>query len=111
MRPDAPTDRGPAALRRFRTRRCATSRCSRRFFHNGGFFKILEDAVDFYVTRDTDRARWFPRRREVDDLPPKYHATSTRPRSRTTAQPGDAPALNNPEIDDLVAFLRTLTDE
>ncbi len=45
-----------------------------------------------------------------DDLPEAYKAhvnTSEAPYDR---RPGDAPALNDAEIDDVIAFLRTLTD-
>ncbi len=37
---------------------------NRTFFHNG-VMTSLRDAVAIYATRDTDPARWYPRRREV----------------------------------------------
>ena len=47
--------------------------------------------------------------RKYDDLPEQYHGTvdAEAPFDR---RPGDAPALSDDEIDDVVAFLRTLTD-
>ena len=64
--------------------------------------------------RDTNPERWYPRGpdgsvRKFDDLPAIYHANINLdpPFDR---QPGEAPALSAAEIDDVVAFLRTLTD-
>ena len=47
---------------------------------------------------------------KFDDLPPELHGnvnTSEAPYDRV---PGDAPALTDAEIDDVIAFLKTLTD-
>jgi cytochrome c peroxidase len=83
------------------------------FFHNG-VFHDLREAVAFYATRDTDPGRWYPRRADgriarYDDLPARYWANidPTAPLDRIQ---DEAPALNPAEIDDIVAFLRTLTD-
>jgi cytochrome c peroxidase len=83
------------------------------FFHNG-YFHSLRDAVAFYATRDTDPGRWYPRSddgtvRQNDDLPKAYWANLNQdpPFGR---KPGGKPALTDPEIDDIVAFLQTLTD-
>jgi cytochrome c peroxidase len=83
------------------------------FFHNG-VIHSLRDAVAFYATRDSDPARWYPRKADgsidkFNDLPQPYRGnlnsdppfdggTSTRPK------------LSDAEIDDIVAFLKTLTD-
>lgn len=83
------------------------------FFHNG-IFHTLRDAIAFYATRDTDPARWYPRGaggeiKKFNDLPPQYWAN-------VSVEPpfdrhlGDPPALTDAEIDDIVAFLGTLTD-
>ncbi len=84
-----------------------------RFFHNGAFTS-LEDVVRFYATRDTQPARWYPkdakgRVQKFDDLPAAHQANLNRdpPFDR---QPGQRPALNEREIRDIVAFLKTLTD-
>lgn len=82
------------------------------FFHNGGVH-TLEDAVRFYVERDTKPARWYPTRNgrvvRTDDLPKRYQENleSDLPFGR----PADGkPRLDDREIADIVAFLKTLTD-
>ncbi|HZX28961.1 MAG TPA: cytochrome c peroxidase [Telluria sp.] len=84
------------------------------FFHNG-VFDNLTDVVSFYVTRDTDPARWYPRRADgsidkFNDLPAAYRANVNTSEAPYNRQPGMAPALNAQEIADVVAFLGTLTD-
>jgi len=84
------------------------------FFHNG-VFDNLTDVVTFYVTRDTDPARWYPRRADgsidkFNDLPAAYRANVNTSEAPYNRQPGMAPALNPQEIADVVAFLGTLTD-
>ncbi|WP_225769437.1 cytochrome-c peroxidase [Inquilinus sp. Marseille-Q2685] len=97
----------------FRTPSLRNVALRRTFFHNGAIHS-LRDAVAFYATRETDPGRWYPRNpdgsvRLYDDLPPQYWANINRdpPFDR---HPGDAPALTDAEIDDVVAFLKTLTD-
>lgn len=83
------------------------------FFHNG-LLHNLRDAVAFYATRDTDPARWYPRDpsgriHKYDDLPGAYvdNVNVEPPFDRKL---GDSPALSDQDIDDIVAFLQTLTD-
>jgi cytochrome c peroxidase len=79
------------------------------YMHNG-HFATLREAVAFYATRDTHPERWYPKGEKFDDLPAPFHANvdlETRPYHR---RPGQRPALNDEEIDDIVAFLETLTD-
>ncbi len=82
-------------------------------FHNG-VVHSLRDAVAFYVQRDTDPARWYPTTadgtvRKFDDLPAQYMANvSMEPPFGGHA--GDPPTLSPAEIDDVVTFLRALTD-
>ena len=83
-------------------------------FHNG-HFKNLRDAVLFYVQRDTNPEKWYPRRADgsvdkFNDLPPEHHANVNTTEAPYDRQPGDAPALSDAEVDDVVAFLKTLTD-
>jgi cytochrome c peroxidase len=97
----------------FRTPSLRNVALRRTFFHNG-VFHTLRDAVAFYVTRETDPGRWYPRNpdgsvRLYDDLPPQYQANINRDPPFDRHQ-GDAPALTDAEIDDVVAFLQTLTD-
>ena len=77
--------------------------------HNG-HFRTLREAVAFYATRDTNPERWYPGRESSTTCPSRCAATSTLRSAPTTASPGQRPALNDEEIDDIVAFLRTLTD-
>jgi cytochrome c peroxidase len=83
------------------------------YFHNGVFHE-LRRVIEFYAQRDTRPERWYPRAPSgmlllFDDLPAPYWANVERgaPFGR---HPGDPPALTSVEIDDLLAFLETLTD-
>jgi cytochrome c peroxidase len=84
------------------------------YFHNGKF-KTLKDALTFYVQRDTNPDKFYPLNPDLtvnkfDDLPPEFKAnvnTTEVPYNRTL---GDAPALSDAEIDDVIVFLQTLTD-
>jgi cytochrome c peroxidase len=101
------------------------------YFHNGRF-ATLQDAIGFYVRRDTNPDEFYPTLADgsvtkFDDLPARYGGqflvntgepgsdagylgnvnTAEIPYNR---QLGDAPALSADEIDDLISFLCTLTD-
>ncbi|TPN40161.1 c-type cytochrome [Mesorhizobium sp. B2-3-3] len=85
------------------------------FFHNGRFH-TLRDAVTFYASRDTDPGRWYPRNADgtvnkYDDLPKVYWPNLNTDPPFDGKKPGGKPALTDAEIDDIVAFLGTLTDE
>ena len=74
----------------------------------------LRDAVAFYATRDTDPGRWYPKLADgtvdkFNDLPQRYriNVNMDPPFGKT---PGGQPALSDSEIEDVVAFLETLTD-
>jgi cytochrome c peroxidase len=78
------------------------------YMHNAAF-ATLRDAVAFYATRDTDPDKWYPPSKKFNDLEPKHHKNidlDTPPYNRA----GRRAQLNDEEIDDIVAFLRTLTD-
>ena len=83
------------------------------FFHNGRF-KSLKEALRFYVTRDTNPELWYPLVNgapdKFDDLPSAYRGNVNTTEVPYNRQPGDAPALSDAEIDDVIAFLGTLTD-
>jgi cytochrome c peroxidase len=83
------------------------------FFHNGALTS-LADVVRFYNTRDTDPARWYPRVdgvvQKFDDLPAPYRVNLSTVPPLDGRAAGSAPAMNDAEVDDLVCFLRTLTD-
>ena len=84
------------------------------FFHNG-YFHTLIDALRFYVERDTDPALWYPL--DADGVVEKFNDLPALLKRNVNTQevpydrhPGQAPRLNDAEIEDLAAFLRTLTD-
>ena len=84
------------------------------FFHNGKF-KTLKDALVFYVQRDTHPEKWYPANpdgsiKKFDDVPLKYRVNVNTKEVPYDRQPGDAPALNDAEIEDVIAFLKTLND-
>ena len=101
------------------------------YFHNGRFATLL-DAIRFYVQRDTNPERFYRTAADgtvtkFDDLPVRYGGqfvviagvagsdegyagnvnTGEIPYNRRI---GDPPALGDSEINDVIAFLCTLTD-
>ncbi|MEQ1775425.1 MAG: cytochrome c peroxidase [Burkholderiales bacterium] len=104
-----PPPQDPAACGLFKTPTLRNITVTAPYMHNG-FFDNLRDAVAFYATRDTDPARWFPEGKKFNDLPAQYHANvdvDTPPYQR---RPKQRPQLTEAEIDDIEAFLYTLTD-
>ena len=98
---------------RFRTPSLRNVAVRRVFFHNGVFHR-LEDVVRFYVQRDTDPQKWYPRAPDgsvlkFDDLPARYrrNVDEDPPLDR---RPGGRPAMTEAQVEDIVAFLHTLTD-
>jgi cytochrome c peroxidase len=86
----------------------------RRVFLHNGYFHRLEDVVRFYAERETQPQKWYPRAADgsiskFDDLPMQYQGNvdTGAPFDR---HPGDAPAMSDADIRDIVAFLDTLTD-
>jgi len=83
------------------------------FFHNGRFHR-LEDVMHFYVERDTRSWKWYPMVAgsldEFDDLPPRYRDNIDHTDAPLDRPNGTSPALNEAEIRDLIAFLKTLDD-
>jgi len=83
------------------------------FFHNG-VFHSLEQVMQFYVQRDTEPQKWYARNRDgsirkFDDLLPQHDA-NVNVEAPFDRHPGDRPALDEAEIKDVIAFLKTLTD-
>jgi cytochrome c peroxidase len=93
----------------FRTPSLRNVAVRERFMHNG-VFSTLRDAVAFYATRGIEPERWYQGGNLFDDVPRQYHGNinvQTLPYNR---RKGMQPALDEGEIDAIVAFLRTLTD-
>lgn len=83
------------------------------YMHNGAF-EDLREVVDFYVRRDTQPEDWYPaeagRVHKFDDLPSGLEDTVNVAEVPYDRKPGEKPALTPAEIDDVVAFLKTLDD-
>jgi len=97
----------------FRTPSLRNVALRRVFFHNGVLHR-LDDVVRFYAERDSQPQKWYPRAadggtRKFDDLPEAYQGNLDRqpPFDRHL---GDPPSLSDRDIEDIVAFLNTLTD-
>ena len=84
------------------------------FFHNG-VFHSLKEVLDFYVERATEPGKSYPKLPNgkidlYDDLPPQYKRNIDVVDAPFDGKRGDKPALDNEEIADVIAFLKTLTD-
>lgn len=84
------------------------------FFHNG-VYDNLTDVVRFYVQRDTEPEKIYPKgpdgRVEMyNDVPKKYWPNVDIIDAPFDRHPGQPPALDDHEIAQVVAFLKTLTD-
>jgi cytochrome c peroxidase len=83
------------------------------YFHNG-VFHTLREVIEFYNERDLHPEKFYSRNPDgtvhlFDDLPANYSGNIDHdpPLDR---KPGQEPALSDADIDDLIAFLKTLTD-
>jgi cytochrome c peroxidase len=94
---------------RFRTPSLRNVAVRPSFMHNGVFAR-LRDVVAFYATRSTNPERWYPNGTEFDDLPAPYRDHVNVDKAPYNRRRGQTPALDDGEIDALVAFLGTLTD-
>jgi len=84
------------------------------FFHNGVYHN-LKDVLRFYAERDLHPEKFYPRKADgsidvYNDLPLRYRANLDVTDAPFGRKPGEAPALNEAEMDDIIAFLGTLTD-
>lgn len=104
-----PPAKEPATCGMFKTPTLRNITITAPYMHNG-LFDQLRDAVAFYATRDTDPARWYRGGKKFDDLPKQYHANVTVDTPPYQRLPRQRPQLTDAEIDDIVAFLFTLTD-
>jgi cytochrome c peroxidase len=89
---------------------------TRKAFMHNGRFKSLRDVLRFYATRDTQPELWYPldangQAKKFDDLPPVYRDNLDHQPPLDQRPRGSAPALSDADIDDLLAFLGTLTDD
>lgn len=84
------------------------------YFHNGRF-NTLREVVSFYVRRDTNPEEFYPigsngLPQKFNDLPAQFTINVNTSEAPYNRHDGELPALSSSEIDDVVAFLNTLTD-
>lgn len=84
------------------------------YFHNGKFTS-LKEVVTFYVQRDVYPEKFYPLKADgtvdkFNDLPAKYHGNVNTSEAPYDRKVGEMPRLSDSEVDDVVAFLKTLTD-
>ena len=99
---------------RSRCRRCATSRVPRRTFHNGRFATLRKrwrsTCAAIRIPRSGIPSTPTERSTSSTTCRRSTSRTSTSPKCHTTGRSATSPALTPAEIDDVVAFLQTLTD-
>jgi cytochrome c peroxidase len=84
------------------------------YFHNG-IYHNLRQVLDFYNLRNIDPGRIYPRAASgkvaaYDDIPPQYRANVDVADAPFDRKPGDKPAMSQADIQDIIAFLKTLDD-
>jgi len=84
------------------------------FFHNG-VYHTLRQVLDFYNLRAVAPEKIYPRGgdgkpMEYDDLPVAYQVNVDINDAPFDRHVGDRPALNDQEIEDIIAFLHALDD-
>jgi cytochrome c peroxidase len=94
----------------FRTPSLRNVAVKQSFMHNG-VFKSLRDAVAFYNTRSTDPRHWYHGSDTFDDVPAEYRDNINVNSVPMNRPKGSEAALTDAEVDDIVAFLKTLTDK
>ena len=82
----------------------------RQVFMHNGVFNSLRDVVSFYATRNSNPQRWYGPSGVPNDLPLAYQPNIVRDRVPFNRAANAGPALTDKEIDDVVAFLKTLSD-
>ena len=112
-RPDHPLPASAPYCGMFKTPTLRNTATRRVFFHNGQL-KSLRDVIRFYNTRDTAPEDWYPIVNGVvqkfNDLPLEYRGNLDRQAPLDGRPRGSAPAMSEQDMEDLEAFLKTLTD-
>ena len=109
------TSKDPYNCGLFRTPSLRNAAIRHVFFHNGRFHSLRE-ALQFYVQRDTNPEKWYPIGsngivKKFNDLPAqcsKNVDTTDAPLNRNL---GEKPLWNKQQMNDVIAFLRTLVDQ
>lgn len=84
------------------------------FFHNG-VYHDLKQVMDFYNLRNTNPDKIYPKDAsgkvmKYDDLPAQYRANIDVADAPFDRKFGDKPAMTDDEINDIIAFMKTLND-
>ena len=84
------------------------------YFHNG-IYHSLQQVLRFYALRSTQPQRIYPHGADgkvlsYDDLPRQYWHNVDVQDAPFNRRPGQPPALNEQEMQDVIAFLETLSD-
>jgi cytochrome c peroxidase len=84
------------------------------FFHNGVYHN-LKQVMDFYNLRNTSPEKIYPHDAAgkvlvYDDLPEKYHSNVDVADAPFDRKFGDKPAMTDEDINDIIAFMKTLDD-
>jgi cytochrome c peroxidase len=112
-RPDHPLPDSAKYCGMFKTPTLRNVAIRQVFFHNGQI-KSLRDVIRFYNTRDTNPELWYPVVdgvvQKFDDLPVRYRGNIDTQAPLDGRLRGTPPAMSDRDIDDLLAFLATLTD-
>ena len=87
----------------------------RVFFHNG-VYHSLDQVLDFYDFRDTAPGKIYPRGAdgqvmEYNDLPARDRGNIDVTDPPFDRHAGETPAMTDRDKADIIAFLKTLTDE
>lgn len=95
------------------TFRVATLRnvAQRKAYMHNGVFKSLREVVSFYATRNSNSRHWYGPTGIANDLPQAYLGNILSDRVPFNRPASAGPALSPAEIDDVVAFLGTLSDK
>jgi cytochrome c peroxidase len=112
-RPDHPLPANAEYCGLFKTPTLRNVATRQVFFHNG-YFKSLHDVIRFYNTRDTNPELWYPtvagKVQKFNDLPAKYWKNID-PQAPLDGKPaGSTPPMTEQDMQDLEAFIGTLTD-
>lgn len=114
FRKDA-ASKNPTNCGLFRTPTLRNVAIRRVFFHNGEFH-TLREALEFYVERDTNPHKWYPvgpngKVEKFNDLPQQYRKNVDTTDAPLNRKLGEKPVWDAEQINDVIAFLDTLTDK
>jgi cytochrome c peroxidase len=113
MRQDHPLPDAAQYCGMFKTPTLRNVASRKVFFHNGKM-KSLREVLRFYNTRDTAPELWYPVvngvANKLDDLPPQYQPNLDTQAPLDGRPAGSQPPMSEQDLDDLEAFLGTLTD-